>query len=54
MIQYAIGSASKDVAVSGAQTIYDADMAATKRKLDEFKTSRDLEKLLEEMAAEVE
>ena len=60
MIQYAIGSASKDVAgvvdagVSGAQTMRDADIAATKRKLDELKNSRDLEKLLEEMAAAVE
>ncbi len=58
MLQYNIGSASKDVAsvidasVAGATTIRDAPGAATKRKLDELKNARDLQDLLDELEKE--
>ncbi|WP_328280425.1 hypothetical protein [Sphingobium sp.] len=59
ILQYNIGSGGKDVAsvidagVSGAQTIRDAEGAATKRKLDELKNARDLQDLLDELDEEV-
>jgi len=55
MLQYNIGSASKDVAgvldagVAAAQSARDAQGAATKRKLDELKNARDLQDLLDEL-----
>ncbi|WP_448659138.1 hypothetical protein ACPVPU_01415 [Sphingomonas sp. CJ99] len=58
MLQYNIGSGGKDVAsvidagVSGAQTVRDAEGAATKRKLDELKNARDLQDLLDELDEE--
>ncbi|BCA58145.1 hypothetical protein [Sphingomonas sp. HMP6] len=57
MLQYNIGSSGKDVAgvldasVAAAQTVRDADAAATKRRLDEVKNAKDLQALLDEMNA---
>lgn len=55
MIQYNIGSAGKDVAgildagVAAAQTARDSEIAATKRRLDELKSARDLQDLIDEV-----
>lgn len=55
MLQYNVGSSGKDVAgaldasVAAAQSIRDADGAATKRELERLKNAKDLQALIEEL-----
>lgn len=55
MIQYNVGSSGKDVAgvldasIAAAATVRDAEIAATKRSLDELKNAKDLQDLIDKV-----